>query len=145
MNSRDFAQALDKFFLPEQLDSMRRLLETPSQAASARQLELSRWFRLLDPDDKQRVLSLLQEGIANCVFSFLVLLDNCDSVSFEEETGYFELFYATSNKRVRLNIISEGPTDPGTYRDANEALAASGQTELLHDLFLDAKNQVGPR
>jgi hypothetical protein len=141
MNSRDFVQALSTFFLPEQLNLAQKLLELPSKSANARQAELSRWFLSLAQDDQLHVRSLLRETIANCVFSFLVLLDNCDSISSEEETGYFELFYATASKRVRLNVISEGPSDAETYRKANEALAADGQPALLHDLFLDAQSE----
>ena len=139
MNSQEFVQALNKYFLPEQLVLVQRILEAPPKSASDRQIALSKWFQSLAHEDKERILSLLHETLASCIFSFLVLLDNCDSISSEDETGYFELFYATSGERVRLNIISEGPSEPETYREANEALVASGQAELLHDLFIEAQ------
>lgn len=138
MNAQDFTSALASVFLDEQLSSALRSLEPTAPAETPTSKQVAAWYGGLPQSDKDQVRELLRGILSSCIFHFLVLLDNCDTITAEEEVGYFELFYATPTNRVRLNIISDGPADLDSYRLANEAIAREEHFDMLHDLYMDA-------
>ena len=61
--------------------------------------------------------ALVRDVITQTVFHMLVVLDNCDTIVDQEETGYFELFYSLGNRRIRLTPIGGDGRLPSRIRE----------------------------
>lgn len=104
MNSQSFADALNKYLIPEARSATIKELANPTALTPDPVLKLSDRFNSMSDTDKDFVSEVVALAAKTAIFHLLVAIDNCNTIieDASDRTGEFQLYFAKGNEKVRL-------------------------------------------
>jgi hypothetical protein len=132
MNSAEFARALRLVAVTNVAKSLPKfLINPPGRRPAASLVELSHWFRNLEPSDQDRVgevVLLASEAAASRV---LEVLDGIVAIEGPGPKGTLELFFVKDGNRLLLNDPTEEPL-ADLLRNSNDTVRREHRVDGNH-------------
>lgn len=104
MDGQEFVSGLKKAVISSAVKSVTNNLEAPPGRSPVERLVLmSGFYKQLNPEQKDIIVSIIKEAVETTAFGLLCVLDGVRAIEDAEDKGVLSLYYEKDNDKVLLN------------------------------------------